>query len=92
VPLTATGVLTAGEEYAMILRSATPDANYRVYGTSQVSYAQGAGFRSQNSLAFDRNLSGDLFFQVTVEPVPEPAGITILACGMAGVRRFRRTL
>jgi hypothetical protein len=90
VPLTATGALIAGEEYAMVLRSATPDANYRVYGTSQVNYDPGDAFRSQNSLTFDRGLSGDLFFRVTVEPVPEPAGIALFACVLTGTWRLRR--
>ncbi len=90
VSLAATGALSAGEEYAMVLRSATPDANYRVYGTSQVSYDQGDAFRSQNSSTFDRDLSGDLFFQVTVEPVPEPIGMRSLAVAISGGLLLRR--
>jgi hypothetical protein len=89
--LISTGTLVAGQEYAMVLRSATPDANYRVFGTDEVRYEQGNALRSQNSPAFQPMLFGaDLFFQVTVNPVPEPAGNVLTAFVMAAAGWTRR--
>jgi hypothetical protein len=93
IPLTATQGLIAGETYALVFRSAMPDANYRVFGAEQLSYPQGNALRSQNSLTFQAmSPSSDLFFQVMVEPVPEPAGgcLALLALVPYSAWRKRR--
>lgn len=81
--LTPVGALVAGEEYALVLRSATPDANYRIHGTSAQPYVSGQLLRSQNSPQFQpQRLDSDIFFRVAVAPVPEPTSAALL-CAFA---------
>ncbi len=90
VPLSAMGSLLTGQSYAVVLRSATPDANYRLTGTSG-AYGSGELLESQNSPQFQPlGFGADLFFQVTV--VPEPTGADALACLATGLAAQSRSV
>lgn len=73
VELLAIEQITEGETYAIFFRSSTPNANYRIYGTDGNRYGEGQAWRSQNNPMYTQmSSSSDIFFQVTVTPVPEP--------------------
>jgi hypothetical protein len=92
VELLAIDEITAGETYAIFFRSSTTDANYRIYGTDGNRYGEGQAWRSQNNPMYTPMLSSsDLFFQVTVTPVPEPSACLLALAPIAAMLVKRRS-
>lgn len=88
-------LLEAGTAYGIVFSSETSNANYRLYGTRADPYPDGSKFSSQNGSPFESSiLESDLFFEVTVTPVPEPASVWLAiaggAVGCCSVGRLRR--
>lgn len=80
--------LTAGQSYALVFSTDTPDANYRMYGDYE-GYAGGTSLFSQNGSPYDMR-SGDYYFQVsTVVPAPGAAMLLGLAALPTSTRRRR---
>ncbi len=83
----ATGfVLQAGVSYAIVYSSNEPNANYRIHGSPAFNpYADGAAFQSQNGAPWMVMNGDDLYFEVTVTPVPEPSAFVLagMGCGLA---------
>ncbi|MGD9721295.1 MAG: hypothetical protein AB7O59_08805 [Pirellulales bacterium] len=77
-------LLDAGTRYAIVFSSDTLDANYRLHGRSN-GYSGGQLASSFNGGPFTASSSSDLFFQVTVTPVPEPGTWIIATLGCLGV-------
>lgn len=63
--------LFAGERYGFLLSTDTTNANYRFYG-SRSPGVSGKLSRFQNTGLYSP-LTGDLFFNVEVNPIPEPS-------------------
>jgi hypothetical protein len=83
-------VLQAGTPYAIVFSSEVPNANYRLHGATSSHvptsdpYPSGSKFSSQNGSPFEASpIKSDLYFQVTVDPVPEPAAVWLACCGLA---------
>lgn len=62
---TAALVLEAGQTYALVFDSATPEAGYEIAGCNLSPYPDGTMFRSQNSPAWSEESIGDQLFQIT---------------------------
>ena len=77
--------LAAQSEYAIVFSTDTTEANYRLYG-DRSGYPGGQQLRSQNATAFvPPSLSSDLFFEVSVDVVPEPSTFATAFCGLIGL-------
>ncbi|MDD4736825.1 MAG: hypothetical protein PHP44_12065 [Kiritimatiellae bacterium] len=56
--------LNAGQRYALVFDSVTPEANYRIHGSYEYSYTNGNRLESQNTNLWTIKSSGDLFFEI----------------------------
>lgn len=88
--------LEQGRQYALVFSTDVSEANYSLYGSRPASgseYLGGLVYRSVAGAPYDpaAGQSDDLFFQVTVVPIPEPAtaGLVLLG-GLFMVSRRRR--
>lgn len=80
-------LLETGETYAIVFSSDTITANYRLYGDYTV-YVGGSLMRFQNSGPYRTgDWPSDLYFEVTVNSIPEPSAITLLLMGTVSLNR-----
>lgn len=84
-------VLEAGKQYAIVLSTDTTEANYRVYG-DYTGYSGGTRMSSQNSGSYMSEYPSDLYFEVTVNSIPEPSTVLLIAAGAAFLKRRRTKL
>lgn len=70
-------------EYAMVFSTNVVDARYQIQGyylssDSRSPYPNGSLLTSQNGSPFEPSAtSADLYFEVTVTPIPEPAAVLL---------------
>ena len=84
-------LLVADREYAMVFGTDTVEANYRIYG-DRSGYTDGEHIRSQNGSEFrPLGLDSDLFFEITVIPVPEPSTSFLATVGFLSLLRRRKS-
>jgi hypothetical protein len=90
-------ILTAGTKYGLVFSSEAPNANYRLYGVSEYQlapanrYLDGDESFSQNGRPYSGSvITGDLYFKVTVTPVPEPSTLILAGFGCAAGLVFNR--
>jgi hypothetical protein len=90
----ATGnlLLQANTQYAIVFSSSSIEANYRLYGDYS-AYSGGSNLSNQNSGLYRIN-GGNLLFQVSATPIPEPGSLTlyIFSALLLGTRRRRSQL
>ncbi|QDU87939.1 hypothetical protein Pla175_13060 [Pirellulimonas nuda] len=83
-------------EYAMVFSVDVVDARYQIQGyllsgESHSPYPNGSFLKSQNGSPFEPGAStADLYFQVTVTPVPEPAAITLTTLAVSSCLTLRK--
>ena len=80
--------LEAESQYAIVFSTDTTEANYRIYGDYS-GYLDGTEMHFQNSGPFEPSSSADLFFEVSVNPIPEPTTLLLLGFGAMMLRRKR---
>lgn len=82
----ASTMLNAGTLYSIVFSSEIPNANYGLYGVYESNlaaanrYTSGSRGFSQNGSPFASSAS-DLYFEVTVTPVPEPSTWMLASLG-----------
>jgi hypothetical protein len=87
-------VLDEQQQYALLFVTDRHPINYHALGAQTIGtshqYTGGELLRSQNGGPFLTLPTGDLLFEVTVEPVPEPTALALALFGAAaGSRRAR---
>lgn len=93
----ASTILTAGMRYGLVFSSESPNANYRLYGVSEYQlspaarYTAGRETDSQNGRPYSgSSIESDLYFKITVTPVPEPSSLVLAGMGCVAIAVFAR--
>ena len=86
-------LLAQDTQYALVFSTKTAEGSYRIPGVSSLDgpgYGGGSLLSFQDAGPYINNPSWDLFFQVAVEPIPEPGAVMLSALTASVLLGHRR--